>query len=774
MDNNWIKCILAGRGMGTSSESLISLNISGKSTVTSQKAGNTFNPSGYSFKTVNNMGKEQIISTSDSSLEFYTDDKYSSKILEENTTIIYVKYKNVSNTINLAADGVIIEKQELPIELNGKKWYLKADYCPTYNGTEQLVNYTVAGFSKINTKESQISATNVHQQGYKLVITEIAKGWSLPSGYDKQEVYWNIRPAEASIDLQGISTLQVSNGKIVINDKVKATTATTFSESITVIVTGAQGFILPISIIDSASSNITAAQLTENNKKLVLTLKSTVINTLDCALGSIRFTSPNFVYSFKVNGSDVTSSNNQITFVGNLLTTGIITDDWETIINNPDNYNLGDIKILETKEGYEIAGTGKWQMQLVDKTDNILTFYSTNISNEQTSDYKILNSVTEDYFIDLNVNVITTASFINNGNEITARSKFWLGTEYQIKSNSSNAPGMKKFQYISEPQNNFKLIQPGEYYLAESNIQQSPSDRHIATLDTNGIVSYPISPYAHIRLGFKIAKDTTASIPTITEGATLKDLSNFISAKANNATTATYDSKGFIPGSRFLFPESFQLSDGTILKGVVYIAAIDKTNNIVTLQSSYLKSEDNIYLIDTDSIFEKFQYQQNYKGSDLEVIYSNMQVLNTPNLIQTNTITTQNYVYTSQSPVNKASVTVGACYLPSAAECGITTATLKGVTYDIPVLGTKTSYPTDISGIKTMFDISNSPSYWTRIRDNIIYSGGNNSAYVLCGINKGILIPAGWEDANGKDLGSSQRESRYYKIALTPRFRIGG
>lgn len=774
MDNNWIKCILAGRSMGTSSESLISLNISGKSTVTSQKAGNTFNPSGYSFKTVNNMGKEQIISTSDSSLEFYTDDKYSSKILEENTTIIYVKYKNVSNTINLAADGVIIEKQELPIELNGKKWYLKADYCPTYNGTEQLVNYTVAGFSKINTKESQISATNVHQQGYKLVITEIAKGWSLPSGYDKQEVYWNIRPAEASIDLQGISTLQVSNGKIVINDKVKATTATTFSESITVIVTGAQGFILPISIIDSASSNITAAQLTENNKKLVLTLKSTVINTLDCALGSIRFTSPNFVYSFKVNGSDVTSSNNQITFVGNLLTTGIITDDWETIINNPDNYNLGDIKILETKEGYEIAGTGKWQMQLVDKTDNILTFYSTNISNEQTSDYKILNSVTEDYFIDLNVNVITTASFINNGNEITARSKFWLGTEYQIKSNSSNAPGMKKFQYISEPQNNFKLIQPGEYYLAESNIQQSPSDRHIATLDTNGIVSYPISPYAHIRLGFKIAKDTTASIPTITEGATLKDLSNFISAKANNATTATYDSKGFIPGSRFLFPESFQLSDGTILKGVVYIAAIDKTNNIVTLQSSYLKSGDNIYLIDTDSIFEKFQYQQNYKGSDLEVIYSNMQVLNTPNLIQTNTIATQNYVYTSQSPVNKASVTVGACYLPSAAECGITTATLKGVTYDIPVLGTKTSYPTDISGIKTMFDISNSPSYWTRIRDNIIYSGGNNSAYVLCGINKGILIPAGWEDANGKDLGSSQRESRYYKIALTPRFRIGG
>lgn len=395
-------------------------------------------------------------------------------------------------------------------------------------------------------------------QGYKLVITKIAEGWSLPSGYNNQDVYWNIQPAKASIDLQGISTLQVSNGKIVINDKVKATTATTFSESITVIVTGAQGFILPISVINSASSNITAAQLTENNKKLVLTLKSTVINTPDCALGSIQFTSPNFVYSFKINGSDVTSSNNQITFVGNLLTTGVITDDWETIMNNPDNYNLGDIKILEAREGYEIAGTSKWQMQLVDKTDNILTFYSTNISNEQTSDYDILNSVTENYFINLNANVITTASFINNGNEITARSKFWLGTEYQIKSNSSNAPGMKKFQYILEPQNDFKLIQAGEYYLAESNIEGRPSDSYIATLDTNGIINYHnISPYAHIRLGFKVAKDTTASIPTITEGAALKDLSNFVSAKANNTTTATYDSKGFIPGSRFLLPESF-------------------------------------------------------------------------------------------------------------------------------------------------------------------------------------------------------------------------
>lgn len=55
---DYIKCILAGRGTGASSESLISLNISGKSTATSQKAGNTFNPSGYSFKTINNMGKE--------------------------------------------------------------------------------------------------------------------------------------------------------------------------------------------------------------------------------------------------------------------------------------------------------------------------------------------------------------------------------------------------------------------------------------------------------------------------------------------------------------------------------------------------------------------------------------------------------------------------------------------------------------------------------------------------------------------------------------------
>lgn len=778
MDNNWIKCILAGRGMGASSESLISLNISGKSAATSQKAGNTFNPSGYSFKTINNMGKEQIISTSDSSLEFYTDSKYSSKILKENTTIVYVKYKNVSNTINLAADGVTIEKQELPIELKGGKWYLKADYCPIYNGTEQSIKYTIAGFSEINTSESKTSATNVDSQGYKLVITKIAEGWSLPSGYNNQDVYWNIQPAKASIDLQGISTLQVNNGKIVINDKVKATTTTTFSESITVIVTGTQGFILPISVIDSASSNITAAQLTENNNKLVLTLKSTVINTPDCALGSIRFTSPNFVYSFKVNGSDVTSSNNQITFVGNLLTTGIITDGWETIMNNPDNYNLGDIKILETREGYEIAGTSKWQMQLVDKTDGILTFYSKNVSNYQYNasfTRQIIETITTDYFKDFIEPINTNAYYSTNDDNPDegqvdvreqGRRQFFLGTSSQLL--YDNVSGFKKFNYtdILVTQNHWLDVQP--YIQGNYLFYYDSANKKTKTTLAN---SYEL-PF---RFGFKISKDTTASIPTITEGATLKDLSNFISAKANNTTTATYDSKGFIPGSRFLLPESFQLSDGTVLKGVVYIAAIDKTNNIVTLQSSYLKSGDNIYLISTDNIFEKFQYQQNYKGSDLEAIYSNMQVLNTPNLIQTNTIATQNYVYTSQSPVNKTSVTVGACYLPSAAECGITTATLKGVTYNIPVLGTKTSYPTDISGIKTMFDVSNSPSYWTRTRDNVIYyNKGNTSAYVLCGINQGILIPAGWEDANGKDLGSSQRDSRYYKIALTPRFRIGG
>ena len=90
----------------------------------------------------------------------------------------------------------------------------------------------------------------------------------------------------------------------------------------------------------------------------------------------------------------------------------------------------------------------------------------------------------------------------------------------------------------------------------------------------------------------------------------------------------------------------------------------------------YLKKNDDIYIIKTDSAFEKFQYQQNYKGSELENIYSNMQVLNVPNIIQHNTISTQNYMLTGQSPVNKASTTVGTCYLPSAAECGITTAVL--------------------------------------------------------------------------------------------------
>ena len=778
MGNNWIKCILAGRG-GTSSEALIRLNIEGKSTVKSQKAGMTFNPSGYSFKAITNMGKEQNIQISDSNLEFFTNETYSSKILTTDTTTIYVRYKNVSNTINLSEAGIKIETQLLPIENKNGKWYLKADYCPIYNGNEQPVNYTAAGFSEIGS-ESVTSATDVSSQGYKLVVTKIAEGWSMPSGYDKEnpkDVYWNIYPAKASIDLQGISTLEIkNNGQVVINDKVQSTTSDTFLQEINVAITGAQGFILPITIVNSASSNIKAVELSNDNK-LKLTLSSSIINTADSNLGSIQFTSSNFTYSFKVNGATISSSNNQISFIGNLFTTNIITDDWDTIMNNPDNYNLGDIKILEAVEGYEIAGTSKWQMQLVDKTNGVLTFYSTNISNEQTSDYNILDSVTEDYFINLNVNAITAPSFINNNNgnyKVTKRSKFWLGTEYQIKSDSYTIPGINKFQYITD-KDNFKLIQAGEYYLAQSNMSGTPGDTWIATLNTHGMVnSYNSNPYAYIRLGFKIAKDTSASIPTITEGASLKDLSDFISAKTNGSTTATYESKGFIPGSRFLSPEKFQLSDGTILKGTVYIAAIDKTNNIVTLQSSYLKKDDDIYIIKTDSIFEKFQYQQNYGGSELENIYSNMQVLNVPNVIQQNTISTQNYVITGQSPVNKASTTVGTCYLPSAAECGITTAVLMEKTYNIPILGDKTSYPADIVGIKAIFDVANSPSYWARIRDNIIYNGRSSSAYGLCGINNGILIPAGWQDNTGTALGESQRNDRYQKITLTPRFKIGG
>ena len=774
MNNNWIKCILAGRG-GTSSEALIRLNIEGKSTVKSQKAGMTFNPSGYSFKVITNMGKEQNIQISDSNLEFFTNETYSSKILTKATKTIYVRYKNVSNTINLSADGVTIEEQFLPIENKGGKWYLKADYCPIYDGSEQEVVYTAAGFQTINTDQSTTLATNVDSEGYKLVIKEIMNGWSKPTGYNNQDVYWNIQPAKASIDLQGISTLDVNNGQVVINDKIHSTTTDTFLQEINVAITGAQGFILPITIVNSTSSNIKAAELSNDNK-LKLTLSSSIINTVDSNLGSIQFTSPNFTYSFKVNGATISSSDNQVSFIGNLFTTNIITDDWDTIMNNPDNYNLGDIKILEAVEGYEIAGTSKWQMQLVDKTDGVLTFYSTNISNEQTSDYNILDSVTEDYFINLNVNAITAPSFINNNNgnyKVTKRSKFWLGTEYQIKSDSYTIPGINKFQYITD-KDNFKLIQAGEYYLAQSNMSGTPGDTWITTLDTHGMVNYyNIDPYAYIRLGFKIAKDTSASIPTITEGASLKDLSDFISAKANGTTTATYESKGFIPGSRFLSPEKFQLSDGTVLQGIVYIAAIDKTNNIVTLQSSYLKKNDDIYIIKTDSIFEKFQYQQNYKGSELENIYSNMQVLNVPNVIQQNTISTQNYMLTGQSPVNKASATVGTCYLPSAAECGITTAILMEKTYSIPTLGDTTSYPADITGIKTIFDVTNSPTYWTRIRDNIIYNS-RNSDYGLCGINNGILIPAGWQDNTGTALGESQRNDRYQKITLTPRFKIGG
>ena len=59
------------------------------------------------------------------------------------------------------------------------------------------------------------------------------------------------------------------------------------------------------------------------------------------------------------------------------------------------------------------------------------------------------------------------------------------------------------------------------------------------------------------------------------------------------------------------------------------------------------------------------------------------------------------------------------------------------------------------------------------IRDNIIYNS-RNSAYGLCGINNGILIPAGWQDNTGTALGESQRNDRYQKITLTPRFKIGG
>ena len=199
MDNNWIKCILAGRG-GTDSEALIRLNIEGKSTVKSQKEGTTFNPSGYSFKVITNMGKEQNIQISDSNLEFFTDKEYSSKILTTATTIIYVRYKNVSNTINLSDAGITIEAQLLPIENKNGKWYLKADYCPIYNGSEQTVNYTAAGFSEIGS-ESVTSATDVSSQGYKLVVTSVSLGWTKPDGYSNQDVYWNIQPAKASIDL---------------------------------------------------------------------------------------------------------------------------------------------------------------------------------------------------------------------------------------------------------------------------------------------------------------------------------------------------------------------------------------------------------------------------------------------------------------------------------------------------------------------------------------------------------------------------------------------
>ena len=129
MDNNWIKCILAGRG-GTGSEALISLIVEGEGTAT-QTVGSTFDPSGYVFKTMTNMGVVQTLSNNDSDLAFYTNQAYTDTILKADTKIIYVKYRNVSTTITLTQEPI---KKTVPVVFKNNRWELTE--CPTYNGKE--------------------------------------------------------------------------------------------------------------------------------------------------------------------------------------------------------------------------------------------------------------------------------------------------------------------------------------------------------------------------------------------------------------------------------------------------------------------------------------------------------------------------------------------------------------------------------------------------------------------------------------------------------------
>ena len=129
MDNNWIKCILAGRG-GTGSEALISLIVEGEGTAT-QTVGSTFDPSGYVFKTMTNMGVVQTLSNNDSELTFYTNQAYTDTILKADTKIIYVKYRNVSTTITLTQEPI---KKTVPVVFKNNRWELTE--CPTYNGKE--------------------------------------------------------------------------------------------------------------------------------------------------------------------------------------------------------------------------------------------------------------------------------------------------------------------------------------------------------------------------------------------------------------------------------------------------------------------------------------------------------------------------------------------------------------------------------------------------------------------------------------------------------------
>ena len=441
-------------------------------------------------------------------------------------------------------------------------------------------------------------------------------------------------------------------------------------------------------------------------------------------------------------------------------------------------------------------------MQLVDKTNGVLTFYSKNVSNQQyngNDTRQIIENITSQQFKDFIEPITTNAYYSTNDNNPDdgtlpviyeqGRRKFFLGTSSQLL--YDNVPGFKKFNYTD-------VLVDQNHWIDNRPAVVGPWFCYYDSVDKKTGVTLSTEYKLPFRLGFKIAKDTSASIPTITEGATLNDLNNFIKAKKAGAS-ATYESKEFRPGSSFNALEKFRLNDGTILQGKVYITDIDKINNIVTLQSSYLMQDEDIYLIkisgDSSTEFSEFNVAESYEASNLCRYYNTISP-QTDGVLKTNTIEVQEYTYATNSQhINgqttytydlvssgKKQVTVGSCYPPSATELGLKSFiftdsrnnTYKYTISDSAKMGTASQYPIgNQEQLKRMFNVSNSPTWWMRLRDNLNTSKAT-PVYKknVLGINNGVLEKV--EGNTGGEYNNTQLHARYHYYTLTPRFKIGG